>query len=197
MSTERIESVIDKFYSKYPNFGSLGFLDLETTGFEKTARIIEIGMIVVVPGFEKNEYYEFETLINPGVEIRDKITEVTGITNAELKDAPGEDEAYMKFINWYKRFTPNKLVAHNAAFDRSKLQNNLLRLGYDLGNCLPDFICTMQLSRKYNKEVANDQLKTIADYYGFKNSQAHRALADTETCAYAFARTLLEHNYVS
>jgi DNA polymerase-3 subunit alpha (Gram-positive type) len=197
MSTERIEPIIDKFYKKYPNFGTIGFIDLETTGFEKTARLIEIGMIVVVPGFEKNEFYEFETLINPGVEIRDKITEVTGITNAELKDAPGEDEAYMKFINWYKKFNPNKLVAHNASFDRGKLQNNLLRLGYDLGNCLPDFICTMQLSRRYNKEVANDQLKTIAEYYGFKNLQAHRALADTETCAYAFGRLMTENDYVS
>ena len=197
MTTERIESVIDKFYIKYPNFGPIGFIDLETTGFEKTARLIEIGMIIVVPGFEKNEYYEFETLINPGVEIRDKITEVTGITNAELRNAPGEEEAYNKFVTWYNKYKPSKLIAHNASFDSGKLQNNLLRLGYDLGHCLPEFICTMKLSRRYNKEVANDQLKTLAEYYGFKNLQAHRALADTETCAYIFSRLMLENDYVS
>lgn len=64
----------------------LVILDLETTGtwIEKD-RIIEIGMIRLEPGGARKTY---EKRINPGIKIPAIVTEVTGISDADVKDAP-------------------------------------------------------------------------------------------------------------
>lgn len=62
--------------------------DLETTGFDpRDSEITEIGAMVVVDGqvVEKKSW-----LLNHGIEIPEKITEITGITKA-LLDAEGRD----------------------------------------------------------------------------------------------------------
>ena len=61
-------------------------LDLETTGtwIEKD-KIIEIAMVKCLPDGSKLTYEKF---INPGIPIPPRATEVTGITDADVKDAP-------------------------------------------------------------------------------------------------------------
>ncbi len=61
-------------------------LDLETTGvwIEKD-KIIEIAMIRSFPDGTKTTY---ETYVNPGMPIPPEVTEVTGINDADVKDAP-------------------------------------------------------------------------------------------------------------
>lgn len=64
----------------------LVILDLETTGIwiEKD-RIIEIGMIRCLPDGTRETY---EKKVNPGMHIPKQVTEVTGITDDDVKDAP-------------------------------------------------------------------------------------------------------------
>ena len=170
----------------------LAFIDLETTGFASNAKIIEIGAIAVINNFSGVEFNSFETLINPGELISDKITEVTHITNSELSVAPTEKVAYINFENWFEALPRiEKLIAHNAGFDRSKLLNNLTRMNSSVASNLPPFECTMQMSRKQLTKVANDKLETLCDYFTFKNKQAHRALADTEAALYVYAKIML------
>ncbi len=61
-------------------------LDLETTGvwIEKD-KIIEIAMIRCFPDGTRTTY---ETYVNPGMLIPPEVTEVTGINDADVKDAP-------------------------------------------------------------------------------------------------------------
>lgn len=61
-------------------------LDLETTGtwIEKD-RIIEIGMIRSLPDGSSRTY---ERLINPGIPIPKRVTEITGISNEDVRGAP-------------------------------------------------------------------------------------------------------------
>ena len=165
------------------------FIDVETTGLDGQARLIEIGAIdISFDGMEVN-FDTFETLINPGVLVSDKITEITGITNAELSSAPMEKVAYDTFTDWVKTASPGKCVAHNSSFDENKLKYNLQRLDYDL--VLPPFECTMRMSKKYLTKPKNDKLKTLSEHYNFSNMQAHRALSDTEVCAFIYAKILL------
>ncbi|MBF0510907.1 MAG: 3'-5' exonuclease [Candidatus Omnitrophica bacterium] len=64
----------------------LVILDLETTGvwIEKD-RIIEIGMIKVLPEGGQEGY---STRVNPGMPIPEVVRELTGISDADVKDAP-------------------------------------------------------------------------------------------------------------
>ena len=192
---ERLKEIFEKVYELYPYTGVLAFLDLETTGFKNEDKIIELGCIRIRFNGMEVEFDTFESLINPGVLVSQVITDITGITNDELALAPTEDEVYPKFIEWYNKDIPSILGAHNASFDKRLLKANLSRIGHaSLACSLPDFSCTMQMSRKKligPNSPKNDQLKTILEYYGFINKQAHRALSDTEGCAYIWAKMTL------
>jgi len=185
---ERLKSIYEKFYQRFPYTGSLVILDTETTGFAKDSRVIEIGSIgISFNGFDIS-FDTYETLIKPGFSLDPKITEITGITDEELENAPG-DEKYKEFVNWLNKIQPTKCIAHNASFDKRMLEYNLSRT--DNQYTFPGWDCTMQLSKRNLKNVKNDQLKTIAEYYQFLNNQAHRALADAEVAAYIYAKIML------
>lgn len=189
---ERLKNIYTKFYNRFPSKGNLLGLDLETTGFASDAKIIEIGAIAVINTFEGVEFESFETLINPGELISDRITEVTKISNSELQVAPTEKAAYINFENWYEALPHiENAIAHNAAFDRSKILNNLTRMDSAVKSKIPPFHCTMQLSRKNLTKTANDKLETLCDYFNFQNRQAHRALADAEAALYIYAKIML------
>lgn len=185
---DRLKPIFEKLYSQSPYIGNNIYIDVETTGLQKDARIIEIGAIAIIFDGLDLSFEIFETLINPGFDIVDKITEITGITNEELHKAPG-DEQYDEFVKWVKRINPKSLIAHNAKFDKSKLEYNLYRTHQDI--ILPPFQCTMEMSRKNLTKPANDKLSTLAEYFQFVNKNAHRALSDTEVCAFIHAKMLL------
>lgn len=184
----RIDEIVKRLYETKYDLGSMAIVDLETTGFQKDARIIEIGAIgISFDGFDVH-IKTFEELINPGFPIVSKITEITGITNQELEKARG-DEVYDDFHRWLMQLAPSRCIAHNAAFDRSKLEYNMNRVGYTQN--LPPFDCTMKLSRQYLTKPKADNLKALSEYFNFKNTQAHRALADAEVAAYIYCKILL------
>ena len=189
---DRLKSIFEKVYMRTPYIGSLLFIDLETTGLERDARIIEIGAIrTSFDGFDVN-FDTFESLINPDMRIEPKITEVTGITNEELEVAPKEEIIYPKFVSWYVEREPERIIAHNAKFDESKLRTNLFRMGYsDILYRLPRFECTMNMSKQLIKTASDDKLKTLSEHYGFVNTNAHRALADAEVCSYVWCKMKL------
>ena len=186
---ERLAPIFNKLYSKFPYIGNLLFVDVETTGLESDARLIEIGAIATsYDGFDVN-FDTFEILINPGVQIVPKITEITGITNEELANAPDEAVAYCSFFEWLKNKDITKCVAHNAQFDEGKLKYNLMRTIHTYP--LPPFECTMRMSKQNLRGPKNDKLGTLCEWFNFVNSQAHRALADTEACAYVYGKISL------
>lgn len=108
-------------------------IDVETTGLEpKDNRIIEVATLTVRGG-------EPETLrswlLNPEKKISQFITDLTGITNAHVRDCPTFAEVASEIMNV---LTPQSshadpqhrlptLVGHNIAFDYSFLQHELLR----------------------------------------------------------------------
>lgn len=160
--------------------------DIETTGFSQTFdRIIEIAAVKVENGAVVDKY---ETFVNPEMEITEKITELTTITNDMVRDAIKIDEALKEFLAFSEDAI---LVAHNASFDVGMIKANMARLGMDE----IDFpvIDTLNLFRAcYNKDelpdkgVAKFNLKVLSKFFKVKQEQHHRAIDDTRVTADCF-----------
>ena len=73
------------------------------------------------------------------------------------------------------------MVAHNAAFDRRVLRQAFERVGLQWPD--PPVICTAALARSMLPLQRERRLTVLADALGIEVHQAHRALADAETCA--------------
>ena len=91
-------------------------IDLETTGLNpKRDRIIEIGAIRVEQG---QIVEEFSTFVDPGRKLEERITELTGIRDEDLADAPQLDEVFPKLLEFMGELP---LLGHSILFDYSFL----------------------------------------------------------------------------
>lgn len=148
-------------------------LDLETTGLSpKYDEIIEISALKIA---NDEIVSEFSTLINPNYEIDEFITELTGITNKMLLDAPKFDSIANELIEFLQNET---IVGHNVNFDINFLYDNLLELNHTLTN---DFIDTLRISRKLNPNMKHHRLCDLIELYNIDVDRQHRALDDCKS----------------
>jgi len=167
------------------NLSSFTAFDFETTGLDPLQdKIIEIAAIRFENGVTSER---FVRLINPGRNIPKLITEITGITNAMVLDAPNEDVIVDDFLNFLGN---SPLVAHNIKFDKSFLNQLCKRHHKTEIDCIE--YDTLQLARSllFDQPVFN--LSALADYYGFSNEGAHRAENDTKITGKIFLELVEE-----
>ncbi len=154
-------------------------VDVETTGTDPLSdKVTEIGAIKIVNGVITEQ---FQTLINPRVSIPERITELTGIDDELVKDAPFIEDAYPDF---YKFLGDTAFIGHNVDFDFRFLRNAGKSCGFDMKNKTID---TLSLSRKILPGLAKYKLNVVCEHYGI-TFHHHRALSD----AYATAELFLE-----
>lgn len=65
-------------------------IDIETTGLDRSARIIELGAVRIRHGRKVASYSQ---LVNPQIPIPAKVTQITGITDRDVKGKPTIDKA--------------------------------------------------------------------------------------------------------
>lgn len=147
--------------------------DIETTGLDSSYdEIIEIGAIKV----KNNKIVsKFNSLVKPKNEIDEYITELTGITNEMVKDAPTIEEILPDFMNYIGN---NILIGHNVNFDINFIYDNLYRNKFDV--LTNDFIDTMRISRKLLPELPHHRLIDLAKYFKIDSTNNHRSLKDCE-----------------
>ncbi|HBT18847.1 MAG TPA: PolC-type DNA polymerase III [Clostridiaceae bacterium] len=151
----------------------LVIFDIETTGFSsENDRIIEIGA-VKVRGDAVVE--EFSAFVNPERAIPLKITELTGITDQMVKDAPLIEQVIKEFYTFIKGAT---LVAHNAYFDVGFIRKNLKDVGLSIDNPIMD---TVPLARYLYPELKRHRLDVISRHLGIDMGTHHRAVDDAKT----------------
>ena len=105
----------------------LAIIDLETTGVNLgTDRIVEIAIVKVLPDGKKMVKRK---LINPEVPISQASSDIHGITNEMVKDAP----TFRAVANELKQFLDNcDLAGYNSnRFDIPMLVEEFLRIGMD------------------------------------------------------------------
>ena len=164
--------------------------DLETTGFNAGGKdsIIEIGAVKLQDGMIIDRY---DQLVDPKVEISQRITNVTNITNEMVQGMPDEKTAVKEFKEWIGDLP---LVAHNAKFDTSFLEMAYKK--YDLGELKNPIIDTLELSRTMDTAYARHSLSALVKRYNvpFDENAHHRADYDAEGTALVFAKMLNKLN---
>ncbi len=156
-------------------------VDVETTGLSPVEdRITEIAMMKVKNGVLLDE---FSTLINPLVTIPASITNLTGIDNLMVADAPTAREV----VPTIAEFLGNAIfVAHNAQFDWGFVSRTTLReRGIEVNN---QQLCTVKLSRIILPNLPSKSLGLVAKALNIKIPERHRASGD----AYATALVLVK-----
>ncbi|MGI8555631.1 MAG: 3'-5' exonuclease [Pyrinomonadaceae bacterium] len=160
--------------------------DLETTGAKcPPCRVTEIGAYRIKNG---KIAAEFQTLVNPEISIPPFITQLTGISNTMVKNAPRFAEISNGFLDFIGDAV---LVAHNAPFDMRFLNHEISRIHRDYRIANPH-LCTVQLSRKLLPQIENHRLHTVAEHYSIYIENRHRAADDAFATAKIFVN-LLHH----
>lgn len=156
---------------------TVAVIDFETTGISpgQGARATEVAIVLLEDGQVVDRY---QSLMNAGVRIPSFITQLTGISNAMVAQAPPAEQVMREAA----RFVGDApMVAHNAAFDRKFWMAELARAGLPAPQ---PYACTLLLARRLYPQVPNHKLGTLVDYHRLpRTGAAHRALADAEMAA--------------
>jgi DNA polymerase III subunit epsilon len=151
-------------------------VDLETTGGSpQTSRITEIGAVRYRAG---ERLGSFQSLVNPLQHIPPRIAHLTGIDDRLVAGEPPIEQVLPAFLEFARGAV---IVAHNARFDFTFLNENLVALAYAPLPGPP--VCTARLARRVVwPEVPNVKLRTLAEYFRTRATPIHRALDDAEAC---------------
>jgi len=157
-------------------------LDIETTGLDYQCEdIIEFGGVKFVNGKPDET---LQILIKPSRPIPEYITNITGITNEDVVDAPQLSEVADRILEFVSDVP---LVAHNIIFDLPFLEYHLRRVKNInfTGEKIKDYLIfpnakydTLILSKMYIPFLPSFSLSKLEEYFDVKTEISHRALPD-------------------
>lgn len=159
--------------------------DVETTGLSPTFnRIIEIAL-VKIKNFKIVD--KFTTLINPETFIPPFITQLTGISNEDVFDAPRFSDVALTIREFLK---DSVFVAHNASFDHKFLIQSFLRENYYPPT--NEVLCTKLIAKRIIPELPSYGLSSLTNYFKIYNIQTHRAFGDALATSHLFLKLIEE-----
>lgn len=161
--------------------GDYTVFDIETTGLSKSDdEIIELSA-VRFRGFHAER--TFTTLIDPGRHIPSRITEITGISDEDVKSAPVLEEIKDSFLRFVGT---DALIGHNIrAFDLGFLH----RRGFNVEDPERTYLDTLNISRRLisKEKIENHKLDTLLKYFEITRSSGHRGEIDSAATGVLFA----------
>ncbi|NLR15044.1 DNA polymerase III subunit epsilon [Pseudoalteromonas peptidolytica] len=153
-------------------------VDVETTGGNKDFdRITEIALVKVINGEIVDKW---QSLINPMRRIPQRITELTGITQSMVTEAP----RFAEVIEKVEQFCLGAIfVAHNVNFDYGFVKHEFLRANVDFYRAK---LCTVTLARQLIPGLHSYALAPLSKSLGVSLKDHHRAMADALAAAEIF-----------
>lgn len=171
--------------------------DTETTGLlkpnanhvDEQPEIVEIYACVVDEEF--NLLREFNSFFKPKIPLTEELTKIHGITNGMLQGEPTFGDKFEEMAEFFTG--TDELIAHNVAFDRSMLANELIRIDKLINFPWPRIhTCTVEMAMPIEQRRINlSKLHTYAT--GKPHEGAHRAKADVHALVRCY-HWLLERN---
>jgi DNA polymerase III subunit epsilon len=163
--------------------------DLETTGFSRDDRIVELGAVIM----EGNRVVDqFHSLVNPGRPIPEEVVRIHGITDEKVKDAPRFRDVARGFFDFL--FCGFPIVSHNLPFDTRMLAQQVDPSKWPANIYT---LCTMDQARKAGHK-GKAKLAELADHYNLEYEVEHAALSDSVVAgllARRFARSYVVSQY--
>lgn len=160
-------------------------LDFETTGTQSVGEIIQVGLAIIEEDRSISRVYG--SYVKPGTPIPPFITELTGIRDSDVEQAPELEEMMMELVPLLDDCV---LVGHNVAFDFHFLQNALDRCGY-----LPfqgRILDTIDFLKICFPSLTTYQLGAVAAHFGLQHDRPHQADSDAHATALVLLRCLEE-----
>ena len=160
-------------------------VDLETTGLNpKTDKIIEIGALKIENG---KPVETFQSLVNPGRALTEKVRDITHITDEELAEASYIEEILPKYMEFAGEYP---LVGHSILFDYSFLKRAAVNQGYSYER---EAVDTLAIARAYLPELESRSLPYLCRHFAIEHTENH-ALGDAQA-TYALYNLLMEKFY--
>ncbi|MDD6502822.1 MAG: PolC-type DNA polymerase III [Oscillospiraceae bacterium] len=166
--------------SSLPLMSEFIAFDIETTGLSPVNdRMTEIGAILFQGGEIKEH---FQCFVNPHMPIPADIKRLTGITDDDVKDAPDEDEAMRRFLEFAGG---RPIIAHNADFDTSFMREACKRSDIPFH---PVVIDTLVLSQCLLPDLKRFKLDIVSHKLKLPEFNHHRAYDDAAVVARIMAK---------
>lgn len=154
-------------------------IDIETTGLGRSARIIELGAVRMRHG---RKVASFSQLVNPQIPIPAKVTQITGITDRNVKGKPTIDKALPRFYAFCGKDT---WIGHNIhRFDIPIIKHEAERVGAGIPDV--NFYDTLEISQVYLPQLEHHRLKDLIRYFSIAKNERHRAADDAAQTAQVF-----------
>lgn len=145
-------------------------IDLETTGIRLSKdKIIEVGLLKVK---DSHIIDTFSCVINPDMQVDDKILELTKISKNELENAKRIHEAINHIVDFCEEYV---LLGHNTIFDYSFVKKEANRAGLEFEKRGID---TYKLCKKVLPDNVRKNLTDACGYFGIERKNSHRAFSD-------------------
>lgn len=145
-------------------------IDLETTGIRLSKdKIIEVGLLKVK---DSHIIDTFSCVINPDMQVDDKILELTKISKKELENAKRIHEVINHIVDFCEEYV---LLGHNTIFDYSFVKKEANRAGLEFEKRGID---TYKLCKRVLPENVRKNLTDACGYFGIERKNSHRAFSD-------------------
>ena len=153
-------------------------LDFETTGLDpQNSVIIEAAAVRIKEGKVTDKYH---SLVSFDGELPEAITNLTGITDADLVGQPTMETVIFELVEFIGDST---IAAHNLAFDLGFLEEMIIRmddpsLAHHINFKNPAHIDSLLLARILLPRLRAHNLEFLIETFGIKTDTQHRALED-------------------
>ena len=154
--------------------------DIETTGQKpEDSEIIEVATVKVKDCQIKEEYCSY---IHPLCPIPLYITQMTGIKDEDVKDAPRVEQVLKDWLGFVKG--NDYFCAHNVMFDHDFIYQYLKVCNLPLEEMDKlKFFCTVKTARILYPELKSRKLADLIEHFKIPVDKRHRALDDAKATA--------------